>query len=86
MVEALASGLPVIVSSKSGAREHIKNGVNGFVVESVEECINKINYLLSNYDIWKNFSAKAYESVKDLDMKKSYLDFLQSIASIGRTQ
>jgi len=34
VLEAMASGLPIIVSDNVGAKDCIKNGVNGFIFEN----------------------------------------------------
>ena len=51
--EALASGTPVIASNILGPREMVKNGINGFVVDSsTEEEMAKPILMLS--DLWYN--------------------------------
>ena len=37
IVEALAAGLPVVAYAEGAAREHLKNGVNGYCIESGNE-------------------------------------------------
>jgi UDP-glucose:(heptosyl)LPS alpha-1,3-glucosyltransferase len=50
-LEALASGLPVITTSLSGAAEIIRDGVHGFVITLPEDCAaiaEKIRFLMDN--------------------------------------
>ena len=50
VLEAMASGLPIIVSNNVGASQHIIEGKNGFVVSSgsISELSDKINFFRSN--------------------------------------
>lgn len=53
-VEALANGLPVLVSDKAGAYEIIENGKHGYVIkhESVGDIVDKIKLLQNgNFDL-----------------------------------
>ena len=44
--EALWKGTPVVAGNVGGIRLQIKDGVGGFLVDSVEECAQKVDYLL----------------------------------------
>lgn len=63
--------------------ELIKNGENGFVVNSVEEAVEKINFLTSDPLAMERMSAKARETVLEkCDSKKitqSYLNLIKNI-------
>lgn len=50
LLEAMASGLPVIGSNSGGIPEIVKNNYNGFITQErdVQDIANKINYLLCN--------------------------------------
>ncbi|MEA2088444.1 MAG: glycosyltransferase family 4 protein [Patescibacteria group bacterium] len=50
LLEAMASGIPVIASNLAGVRSVVRNGVNGFLAESnnVDELVKKISLLLAN--------------------------------------
>ncbi len=48
-LEALASGLPVITTKRTGAAEIIKDGIHGYIIESPEDSYSiaeKINFLV----------------------------------------
>ncbi|MBP2029471.1 glycosyltransferase involved in cell wall biosynthesis [Methanohalophilus levihalophilus] len=49
-LEAMASGKPVIVSDKVGAKEVIENGRDGFIVPfgDVESLVDSMNFILNN--------------------------------------
>lgn len=50
LLEAMASGLPVIGSNSGGIPELVKNNYNGFITQErdVQDIADKINYLLNN--------------------------------------
>lgn len=59
ILEALASGLPVLVMNTGGHARIIDNGVTGFVVEDLEDFIDKIRILRDNRNILKEMSMNA---------------------------
>lgn len=65
VIEAASCQLSVIASNIEGLKDAIKDGENGFLVESgnVQAWINKINELLSNDDFRKSFGVKARQYV-----------------------
>ena len=71
--DAVAAGIPVVAFDVDvGPREIIQNGKNGFLIEdrNIDLMIKKIDELLSNDEIRKNFGANALESVKKFYGKK----------------
>lgn len=50
VTEALWKGTPVVAGKVGGIPLQIGDGVGGFLVESIEECAQKLDYLLSNGD------------------------------------
>ncbi|MDW8066378.1 MAG: glycosyltransferase [Aquificaceae bacterium] len=84
VLEAMASGLPVIVSSKGAAHEHVEEGVNGFIATKPEEFVEKLALLLSNESLRRNMSQEAVHKAKGLDMRRSYVDYMLAIAGLGR--
>ncbi len=47
MIEAMACGVPVIAFRRGSVSEVIKEGINGFIVENVEQMVGKVKYLAS---------------------------------------
>ena len=69
IVEAMASGLPVIVSRSAGAADFITDGVDGLLLREpsdVNDLAAKIELLLSNAELRKTIGEHARESVEDL--------------------
>jgi glycosyltransferase involved in cell wall biosynthesis len=56
MMEAMTVGLPVIVSSAGGSAAIVKNGTNGYVIDSFDkfEYVKKIKLLAKNADLWRS--------------------------------
>lgn len=85
VMEALASGLPVVLSDNRGHRVLAQNGKNGYVVDvndyvSMAQCIEEIAY---DSDKYAEFSKNAVESVKPyskenvlLELKEIYGSFI----------
>jgi len=64
VLEAMASSLPVIISGHVGAKDIVKEGVNGFVIDSPEEAdrVADTISLLADADIRLKMSAEAYNT------------------------
>jgi len=50
LVQAAAAGKPIVSFEVEGAKEIVKEGINGFIVssEDIDGLVGKVNYLLSN--------------------------------------
>lgn len=61
VLEALASGVPVISTDVGGARELVRDGVDGFVVPAnhVDGFVQHSRELLDDTAMWRDFSAQA---------------------------
>ena len=69
IVEAMASGLPVITSRVAGAADVIIDGVNGLLLREpsdVNDLAAKIELLLSNVELRKTMGERARETVENL--------------------
>ncbi|MFX0010058.1 MAG: glycosyltransferase [Candidatus Hermodarchaeota archaeon] len=64
VTEALWKKTPVIGGNVGGITLQIENGVNGFLVDSVEETVEKVIYLLNNPKIAKKMGERGFEKVK----------------------
>ena len=72
LMEAMAAGLPCVVSRIRGNVDLIENGVNGDVCmyDSIEEYKRKIENLIKNMDIREKYSDKSKEKIHLYDKNK----------------
>ena len=75
VLEAMASGLPVIVSDRVGAKECVVNGVNGFIYDydNLEELADKILYFYNNRDFLQKFGDSARKHIQKYSWE-NYID------------
>ncbi|MDB2696987.1 glycosyltransferase family 4 protein [Alphaproteobacteria bacterium] len=68
VLEAMSSGLPVIITDQVGALDYVVDGENGFVVSagSVEQLADKIKFFDSNRDQCLKFGEKSRDLSKSL--------------------
>ncbi len=64
LLEAMASGLPIVASDIQGNRESVEDGVNGFLFRtgSSENLAEKLEIILSDSKLKKMISDKSYEA------------------------
>ncbi len=67
VTEAMASSLPVIVSNKVGAKDMVKNGVNGFVIDKNElvQLKKHLNWLYDNPKLKLSMGECAQNTCQD---------------------
>jgi len=77
VLEALASGLPAVVSDSGGPRELVQNGVTGFVTRSldVDDFTNATERLLTDARLRKKMREKARKAVQDRDWSAAFQKF-----------
>jgi glycosyltransferase involved in cell wall biosynthesis len=83
ILEAMASGLPVVVSSKGASHEHVEEGVNGFIAHSYEDFAEKLGRLLESPRLREFMSAEALRYAQSMDLTETYLDYINKL--LGRT-
>jgi trehalose synthase len=86
--EAMWKGTPVIGGNVGGLRYQIRNGVDGFLVSSVEEAAKRIVQLLKDKKLRKRFGEKGREAVKRRFLMtrylEQYLDLFSSFETVYR--
>ena len=72
MIEAMASGLPVIATDATGVRDIVANKKNGFLCSYNEnEFVKRISQLINNPNLRETFSNGARETAKKYSIEKS---------------
>jgi trehalose synthase len=86
--EAMWKGKAVIGGNTGGIRYQIDNGVNGFLVDSVEEAAEKIIWLIRNREKREEMGRKARETVRQkfllTRLLEQYLDLFGSFETVYR--
>lgn len=75
--EAVASGLPVVMLEDKGLLNIIKDGINGFEVNSLEEFISRTEELLTDDDLRKQFSNASRKLVLEFDLHEKTDELLR---------
>jgi trehalose synthase len=64
VTEAMWKGTPVIGENVGGIRYQIEDGVNGFLVSSIEEAAQRIVQLLKDEELRERMGQRARETVR----------------------
>ncbi len=72
--EAMWKGTPVIGGNVGGIRDQIEDGVNGFLVSSIEDAADRIVKLIRNDELKKQMGEKARETVRRNFLLTRYLE------------
>jgi len=77
VLEAMASGLPAVVSDTGGPRELVKNGVTGYVTRSrdVEDFTTATERLVADPLLRETMRANARAAVQDRDWSEAFAKF-----------
>lgn len=86
LIEAQASGVPVITTNVGGVKDIIAQNETGFVVESVDEFIDKVCYLIENEKKRQEMSQNGWSFVKEKfhytrlvkDMENYYKELIEN--------
>src|SRR6056297_594555 len=67
LIEAAASGLPIIATRDGGPRDIISNCDNGFLIDPLDpqEIAEKLLLLLEDNDLWQSFSQQGLKGVRE---------------------
>src|SRR6266540_2442320 len=88
VAEAMWKGTPVIGGNVGGIRYQIEDGVNGFLVSSVEETAARIVQLLKDEKLRRQMGNRARETVRErfllTRLLEQYLDLFGSFETIHR--
>jgi trehalose synthase len=88
VAEAMWKGTPVIGGNVGGIRYQIRDGVNGFLVSSLEEAAKRMVQLIKDKKLRKRMGEKAKETVRRKFLLtrylEQYLDLFNSFETIYR--
>lgn len=83
VTEAMWKGTPVIGGNVGGIRNQIADGVNGFLVSSIEQTADRIVRVLKNPELREQMGKRAKESVQQkflmTRLLEQYLDLFNSL-------
>jgi trehalose synthase len=86
VTEAMWKGTPVVGGNVGGIKYQIEDGVNGFLVSSVDEAADRLVQLLRDEEMRREMGRKARESVKKnflmSRLAENYLDLFGSFETI----
>ena len=84
VIEAQASGLPVIVSDLGGPRELVEDGISGLITKSrdAEDVARAITLLVSDRELRARMGEKARQSVVDRSWPDAFRKFWHTTESI----
>jgi len=76
--EALWKGRPVVAGNVGGIPLQIVDGKTGFLVNTLEECVERVGFLLQQPEIAERMGAAGREFVREHFLITRYLrDYLQ---------
>ncbi|MBI2359761.1 MAG: glycosyltransferase [Deltaproteobacteria bacterium] len=88
VAEAMWKGTPVIGGNVGGIRYQIEDGVNGFLVSSIEEAAERIVRLVKDQSLRKRMGQKARQKVREgfllTRYLEQYLDLFNSFETVFR--
>ncbi len=84
IIEAMAAGVPLVVSEVPGCKDLVKNNKNGFIVSknNAEQFVDIILKLHNNKDLLRRIKKNCLNSVKYYDWEKvsqKYIDLYKKI-------
>ncbi|MGP1273178.1 MAG: glycosyltransferase [Phycisphaerales bacterium] len=79
VMEAEASGLPVLVTDKGGPQEVVQHGTTGFVLPSadIKPWIEKLETLIAANATRRSMGEKAYDAMQSMSLENSFEHFWQ---------
>jgi len=84
--EALWKGKPVVAGNVGGIPLQVEDGQTGFLVNTAEECAERLLYLLHNPGVAEAMGARGVEFVRKNFLTTRYLrDYLRIFRELGET-
>ena len=89
ILEAMASGLPVVTSKLAGAAELIENGKDGLLLDdpkNPKEIAEKVNYLIENERIRRAMGRNARKKAEKHPWERTAKEMLEVFEKITKKQ
>lgn len=84
-MQSLAEGLPVICYNIRGNNDLVKDGINGYFVNSYKEVPNKIHYLNLEVSLYNKIRFDAFQSIdKNFEKKKINLNLMNILKKLSK--
>ncbi|MBQ2937161.1 MAG: glycosyltransferase family 4 protein [Lachnospiraceae bacterium] len=77
-IEAAANGLPLLCRQDECLRDVIKDGINGYEYQSMEEFLNKLDNIIENSE-WRASAGKQSEKIAESFDKGHFVDTMEAI-------
>lgn len=81
IVEAISSGLVPVVVNKGGIPEIVKNGVSGYLWNSIDELVSYTNKLINNQDLIKSMSQESQSLCQKFSKEQFEEQFMSIITN-----
>lgn len=75
--ESMAAGTPIVAVYAPGAQDCIKNGVNGFLVNTVDEMVERINQLDKQNELLQKLREGAWKTSQDFEPSRLARQLIQ---------
>jgi glycosyltransferase involved in cell wall biosynthesis len=87
MLEALASGLPLLATDTGGTQELIEDGINGFILKmkSAEDIAEKLEILIKNPELRKKMGAESRTKAEGMSWEKVAQKYISAFNAIKLT-
>ena len=83
LMEAMASGLPCVVSNIRGNTDLIRNDVGGFCCDTIDEYVMAINSIAEKKELVESFKNYNLAKIKEYDIKKVINEIKEIYKNIG---
>ena len=84
-LEAMAAGNVVVVSNSGGVNDYLEDGVNGFVIDNVNDVngyLEKIDLLLNDEKVYQDIKKNMKKTIKNFDYDSiidEYIEFFNKM-------
>ena len=86
MLEALATGLPIIATETGGTKELVKDGLNGFVtkMKDAQDLAKKIEIIIKNDELRRRMGQESRKRAEELSWKNVAHDYFTLYIQVAK--